>query len=164
MIKFFGGLISTASGFFVGWKLYLAIGLVAALAIGTPIVLLKIRSAELAAAIAQKAVIQASLDQQVQVNADNLVELAEIKRRFTIGMAVVAAQRDAAIARSKTLQTIRERISNAPAADDAPLAPVLLDAIRGLHELTDGPAGQDPGRASGSAGGAAPLPGKPPGP
>lgn len=57
-------------------------------------------------------------------------------------LAAVSADLDAARARAATLATIRSEIRNAPAADDAPAAPVLRHALDRLRQLRR--AGGDP--------------------
>ncbi|WP_430437931.1 hypothetical protein [Oceanibaculum nanhaiense] len=56
-------------------------------------------------------------------------------------LAAVSADLDAARQRAATLANIRSEIRNAPAADDAPAAPVLRHALDRLRQLR---AGGDP--------------------
>lgn len=57
-------------------------------------------------------------------------------------LAAVSADLDAARQRAATLANIRSEIRNAPAADDAPAAPVLRHALDRLRQLQR--AGSDP--------------------
>jgi hypothetical protein len=58
-------------------------------------------------------------------------------------VSLVMRDRDAALRRAGALQSALKGIRDAPASDDAPLAPVLRDALDGLRRARDG-AGNPP--------------------
>lgn len=142
------------SGIFA--KVALGLGIASLITIGTLAVLLRLSNADRDTAVAKQALIQAALDQQVQVNRDNLVELAEAKAHYAAGMVAVSAERDAAAVRGKILNAKLWKVIHAPTTDDAPCcAPVLSDVLNGLQPgAATGATGADPARAGAGAGGA----------
>lgn len=155
------GAFSSVTGFLAGWKIYLAVGLVVAAIIGALYVEVRIARSDLKAALADKAIVESALAQANQVNADNLVELTEIKARHAAELKVLILERDAAAARVQIKTIIRERVIYAASQPngDGPIAPALRAAVDGLRNAAGArPAGQDPGRETGDPRGA-PQPG-----
>lgn len=87
--------------------------------------------------------------QRADQNAAALDRYAEATEHNNALAAEVRAQR--ASLRDMTRQ-LQERIASAPSSDDAPIAPVLLDALDGLRRIYDAAHG-DPLRDDGSAAG-----------
>lgn len=64
-----------------------------------------------------------------------LTSLHDARADYERALAAVSADLEAARARAASLATIRTEIRNAPAADDAPAAPVLRHALDRLRQL-----------------------------
>ena len=82
-----------------------------------------------------KAVLSQQLDQAQAVNQANLDALARYKAEAEKAVAALAGERDEAIKEQAELRTLAGRIaaSKGVTGRDAPIAPVLLDALAGLR-------------------------------
>ena len=87
-----------------------------------------------------KAALSQQLDQAQAVNQANLDALARYKAEAEKAIAALADERDEAIRQQAELRTLAGRIAAQARAPgrDAPVAPVLLDALAGLRP-TDRP-------------------------
>lgn len=80
------------------------------------------------------AVSAATLEQQQQVNADNLAALARMQEEHAAAVAALATERAIAKERTKTVNRLKERITNVKPENDGAVALVLRDALAGLRE------------------------------
>lgn len=76
-------------------------------------------------------------------------------------LAILSADRDAALSRTATATKIIQAVRNAKPTDDAPIAPVLRLALDGLRKPGTAPGGAKPSGAAGDPARPAGLPGKP---
>ena len=110
---------------------YLAIG---AAAIGAWLYIQHLR-AELAGLASARAALSQQLDQADAVNRANLDALARYKAEAEKAAAALATERDAAVKEQAELRALAGRIAagKGVAGRDAPIAPVLRDALAGLR-------------------------------
>lgn len=113
---------------------YLAIG---AAVIGAWLYIHHLR-AELADLSSAKAALSQELDQAHAVNQANLDALARYKAEAEKAVAALALERDEAVKEQAGLRALAGRIaaSKGIAGRDAPIAPVLLDALAGIRGQT----------------------------
>jgi len=113
------------------WRVILGLGIAGAV-LGFGLYVWHLRD-EVASQKARADLAEASLSQQIQVNQQNLQQLALMRAADAAALDAMTKQRDAVAARTALTVQLKGKTSHVSKANDGPVAPVLRDVLDGLR-------------------------------